>query len=301
MIERDHEPHDDAAPDKTIQTVEHENEAPSVRDSLVEAVDAAEDKEIETLETTCKDIKPTEELDKELPAYAQKMRNLSPDAKRAIIQREKEIYDGWSKHQISEKGAAFDQLAEVIQPYLPAIQRFGATVPQTIDRLFAWMHHLSHSDKNIQLRAFHDLARSFNIDLTDNSELSEQQHQNVMQGLSQREQQRLQHQQQQQQHAQQQVEAHAASVASKTIEEFKKTHPHYERLRMKMHGLISGGLAQGLQDSYDMAMRLDKSLSLGSSSRTNGKTAPRSNSKAAPAVSSPSVRDALRDAIRKAG
>jgi len=88
---------------------------------------------------------------------------LTPEDKQLIIAREQEVSQGFAN--ISPKVRAFDELEKVISPRLEAIQKFGTTPAQTVDRLFQWMEALSHPDDNTRLGSFKQLAANFGINL----------------------------------------------------------------------------------------------------------------------------------------
>lgn len=54
--------------------------------------------------------------------------------------------------------------------------------------------------------------------------------------------------------AQHQQELDAQSAASRQIEDFKSTRPHFDAVRFQMGKLIEAGLAENLDDAYDMAV-----------------------------------------------
>ena len=93
---------------------------------------------------------------------------LAPEDKQLIIAREQEVSQGFA--QISPKVRAFDELEKVISPRLQAIQQFGATPAQTIDKLFQWMELLSDQDESKRTNGFKQLAANFGINLAQISE-----------------------------------------------------------------------------------------------------------------------------------
>jgi len=88
---------------------------------------------------------------------------LTPEDKQLILAREKEVSDGFA--QTSSKVRAFEDMEKVISPRLQAIQKFGVSPAQTVDRLFQWMEALSNQDGNARVNSFKQLAANFGIDV----------------------------------------------------------------------------------------------------------------------------------------
>lgn len=129
-----------------------------------------DDKEIKAEEDkTAEKLKPPPGWTKEGKATWDK---LPPDAQKSVIKREEEVSRGIA--QYAQKAKAFDEFAEVIQPYQQTIQRFGVTPAQTVQRLFQWMESLAHPDANQRLNSFKELGRSFGIDVTQLAKSSRQ-------------------------------------------------------------------------------------------------------------------------------
>lgn len=60
--------------------------------------------------------------------------------------------------------------------------------------------------------------------------------------------------------AQHQEELNAQAAADRQINDFQKDRPHFEAVRVQMGKLIEAGLAEGLEDAYDMAVHANPAI-----------------------------------------
>lgn len=60
--------------------------------------------------------------------------------------------------------------------------------------------------------------------------------------------------------AQHQQELEAQNAANRQIEDFKSNRPHFDNVRVQMGKLIEAGLAEGLEDAYDMAVHANPAI-----------------------------------------
>lgn len=88
---------------------------------------------------------------------------LPTDVKKDILAREKEVSDGFQ--QISEPLRRARELEQVLAPRAEAIQKYGASPAQVVNRLFQWMEALGHPNPSVKVNSFKELATSFGIDI----------------------------------------------------------------------------------------------------------------------------------------
>lgn len=89
---------------------------------------------------------------------------LSPEDKKVIAAREKEVSDGFA--QYSPRLKAYEEIERVIAPRSQAIQQFGIPPAQVINRLFEWMEAISHPNQQLKVDSFKKLAQNFGVDVT---------------------------------------------------------------------------------------------------------------------------------------
>lgn len=221
--------------------------------------------------------KPEEKL--EVPPYYKNKGKaawdkLSNAERSLIIAREKEVSDGFAKN--SEKVRAFDELEQVLAPRRQAIQQFGVSPAQTIDRLFQWMEALSHQDLNYRLNAFNALAQSFGVPVnklvpkraaedqqTSESDASPDNNQppewfqsfaqNVNNEFG---------------SIKAQAENQSKNAANAFLNDWAKDKTHFEKVRQTMYQLIASGVVQpkangdiDLDTAYNKAILLDPETS----------------------------------------
>lgn len=188
-------------------------------------------------------------------------------AQEAIAQREKEVSDGFAYY--GPRAKAFEELAKVIEPHMPAIQRFGVTVPQTIERLFGWMQAIANPDLRARGEAFKALARNFQVDLAqlmpqDGQHIPQEQSNQPPEWFSQyhaavnTETNQL---KQAIQGIYQQQQSQAAEAAGSYLGSWAKDKPYFEAVKPQMKYLVDTGQvglnAQGILDldkAYEYAV-----------------------------------------------
>lgn len=87
-------------------------------------------------------------------------KDLSPDVRNYVTKTQKELAD--IKAETGRKAQHYKELDAAIAPYSQAIQSWGATPAQTVDRLFKWMDCLTGPHKYHYIQ---ELAHNFGIDL----------------------------------------------------------------------------------------------------------------------------------------
>ena len=123
-----------------------------VKDNIVDDVD----KDVSTPKS---DAQPPNGWTKEAKAIWNKL----PDSvKESVAKREKEASDGFKKY--GEATNRLKELDAVIAPRREAIQRFGVSEAQTVDRLFQWMDALTGANK---VNSWLALGQNFGINVNE--------------------------------------------------------------------------------------------------------------------------------------
>jgi len=161
--------------DKKIEQIDGDKkeERLSVRDSIKKAFKEAQEKEDATKEEANKEetIKEVKEAKSEPTSnkppvgWTKKAKEkwgiLDSDIKESVLKREKEVSDGFAKYGENDK--KYKEIDVVLSPRREAIQRFGATEAEVVNRLFQWMEALSHPQ--YAAATLKQLADQFKIDL----------------------------------------------------------------------------------------------------------------------------------------
>lgn len=182
-----------------------------------------------------------------------------------IAKREKEVSDGFA--QYGQKVHAFNELAQVISPRMDAIQRYGSTPAQTVDRLFKWMEALSGPNKE---HAARELLKNFQINLGDGSNSEANASPNSEPTIHPALQNVLTEMYGKLTQVEQGTVAQRKQASEAHINGWAKDKPHFERVRGVMHDLISSGTVplsskdnityEDLDLAYQKAIRLDDEL-----------------------------------------
>lgn len=88
---------------------------------------------------------------------------LPADVKKDILAREKEVSDGFAG--ISPRLKRAEEIEQVLAPRAQAIQQFGVSPAQVVNRLFQWMEALGHPNTSVKVNSFKELAKSFGLDV----------------------------------------------------------------------------------------------------------------------------------------
>jgi len=196
--------------------------------------------------------------------------SLPDDIKQSVAKREKEASDGFKTYgEIKKK---YDELDAVLAPRRAAIQRWGATEAQTVDRLFQWMEALSGPNK---INSWVALGQNFGINLNDVLRLNQ-----AGAGAATAAPQQTSQQPQAAQvpeAVKNYVESALGQVgqyltnqreqaAGSYLSSWAQDKPHFEQVRRAMYGLISSGavpLKDGMPDldtAYQWACHADPGI-----------------------------------------
>tara|TARA_R110000772_G_scaffold144333_1_gene254084 strand:+ start:225 stop:1355 length:1131 start_codon:yes stop_codon:yes gene_type:complete len=189
---------------------------------------------------------------------------LPQESQEFMIKRDKEMTSDYTKktQELAEQRKNIEALDKVLQPARQTIHATGISEPEYISRLLNADNALRTNPK----MALRQLAQGYGIDLSSMNEESEswndpdpqyaqllQQNQHIMSELNQFKQQNM-------QSTVAQTEQTVEQFSAKTGADGKLTHPHFDKVRVKMGNLIDAGEAKGLDDAYTKAVRLDDDL-----------------------------------------
>ena len=189
---------------------------------------------------------------------------LPQESQEFMIKRDKEMTSDYTKktQDLAEQRKNIEALDKVLQPARQTIHATGISEPEYISRLLNADNALRTNPK----MALRQLAQGYGIDLSSLENESEswndpdpqyaqllQQNQHIMSELNQFKQQNM-------QSTVAQTEQTVEQFSAKTDAEGKLTHPHFDKVRVKMGNLIDAGEAKGLDDAYTKAIRLDDDL-----------------------------------------
>ena len=186
--------------------------------------------------------------------------------------------------QLAEQRQRVQQFEQTLQNYAPVFGAMGYTPDQALQEFFGFATQLARNPSE----ALKGLAQRANVDLS--SLMEEQPY--VDDGVRQVQQQmqeqwqNWQQQQAQQQH-QQTMQAAQAQIAQQ-IQDFAQAkgedgdplYPHFEKVQDQMAGFITGGLASGLPQAYEMAVRNSDDLQKQIKAEQERKEAAKRNAKA---------------------
>lgn len=152
-----------------------------------------------------------------------------------------------------------DPIYQHIQPYEQYWQMQGLSAEQGVGRLMAYARALEENPAGM----IPQLAQLYGVDLQ--QLVQEQPYQDpevaaLRQQIAELQQAQSAWSQQQQQQQQSRLTEEVRAFATATDEHGSPKHPHFDRVFDRMVGLAKGGLAQGLDDAYRMAVALDPDL-----------------------------------------
>lgn len=259
---------------------------PSLRDTIVNAVNASKTDEAatpsETKTTEGKDsgrddqgrfTKKADKVDKEAapvdktPApkrpsswkkdYWDRFDAMDEETRNYILQREDEVARGISNYKAEADRSK--PLWDAIAPFQADLDKHGLNAADLTTRLFGAHRTLSLASAPEKLQMFAQLAQQYGVPLQQlvgqptayDNPLIQQLNQRVNE-LSGNLQQMT---QAQQLAAQQEVDHTIADFASQS-----EKYPHFDAVREKMARLLQAGLAEDLPSAYDQAVRLDPDL-----------------------------------------
>lgn len=174
-----------------------------------------------------------------------------------LVKREKEVSDGFKKYSDTDK--RYQEIDQVLAPVRPIFQQNGVkSDAEAIKSLLGW--EASFRNPNTRMQAFQNLARQYGINLN-----SPQSQASDAQGIP--DQLRPVYDQfgqltQQVSSIQGELQRSREEQVSKTLTDFAKDKPHFEKVRMRMGQLIQAGAVSpnDLDGAYQQAIWADPEI-----------------------------------------
>lgn len=182
-----------------------------------------------------------------------KLATENPALAEYINQRESEYAKGVSTYK--SEWDRVKPILDVLAPFQQEIASSGLTPDQHVQKLLQAHVALTRSSPEQRLQMFAQFARDYQVPL---QSLIGQDGQINQQALQQSPQPQFDPRQVQAMVNTQVQQALQQQSTAQEIESFKSQkdkYPHFEEVRETMAGLLQAGLAQGLQDAYDTALR----------------------------------------------
>jgi hypothetical protein len=187
--------------------------------------------------------------------------NLSPEAQALAVKREADVEKGFSEYRT--KTAQLAEISQVFEPIRAVLQQNGITSDvQAVKQLAQWEGAFRNPATRTQ--AFHDLARTYGVDLATLVQSSSSAAPSNAQDIPDQLRPVLDQFGQVSQQAQQalaRVQTWEEQQAAREITAFASNHPHYEAVRVQMGKLITAGLATNLDDAYQQAVKIHPEVS----------------------------------------
>jgi hypothetical protein len=193
-----------------------------------------------------------------------KFNDLPKDAQEYMLKRDKEMTADYTRktQEVAEQRKSYEAFDKVIAPMRQQIAASGVGEAEYIARLLNADMALRNNPK----MALKQLAQGYGIDLSsyDNEVVDwndsdpqitqlKQQNETILAELNQFKRQNL-------QTARHQTESRITSFAQTKDDKGNLKYPHFEKVRTRMGNLIDAKEAEGLEDAYAKAIRLDDEL-----------------------------------------
>ncbi len=184
--------------------------------------------------------------------------SLTPEARELAVKRESDVEKGFAEYRT--KTAQLTEISQAIDPIRPVLQQSGITSDvQAVKKLLEW--EASFRNPQSRMQAFQNLARQYGVDLSTlvpsspgspSQDIPEPlrpvldqfgQIQQTVQDVASR------------------VQTWEQSQATRELNAFASSHPHYEAVRVTMGQLMTAGMASDLETAYQKAVALDPTIS----------------------------------------
>lgn len=179
---------------------------------------------------------------------------LDPAYQRYVHEREQQMHAGIEP--LLPKAELADQINKAAEPYMNTIRGLGLDLPRAVAGLMKVDHDLRTLPYDQRLAVLNHVARGYGIDLSGQMQGVPQTYDPNFQGM----QNELLTIKGQFSAMQQQQEAAQQRAAQDEIQKFAKTAEHFEEVKPMMAQLLQGGLADGIEDAYERAIRLNPDL-----------------------------------------
>ena len=199
-----------------------------------------------------KDITPVEKEIEPPKSWADdkkaKFKELPPDVREYILQREDEAHKQFTKQD--DERLFGKQLKDVITPYMPIITAEGGNPATAVQSLLNTAYLLRTGTQQQKTQLFQQLAQQYDIDINAVAQPQRQVDpyiQQIENRLSQFEQ-KLTHD-----ISLQERQEYDKNVAEVNAFAANPAHTHFEQVKPQMAPLLASGQAKDLQEAYDMA------------------------------------------------
>lgn len=177
-----------------------------------------------------------------------------PAYQRYIHEREQQMKASYDT--AAPKAELADKLNEAAKPYMQTIQGLGMDLPTAVSGLMKVDHDLRTLPYEQKLQVLQQVARGYGIDLSGQAQqatpLYDPGVQNIQNEL-------LAIKGQWANFTKQQEQAQERAALDE-IQRFKQTAEHFDEMQPLMFKLLQGGMAEGIKDAYDQAIRLTPEL-----------------------------------------
>lgn len=234
-----------------------EQDAPEAKAGAQETA-SAEAESIKAVEPQKEAIEPPSHWSEE---HKELFRRQSPEAQQFVLERHKAMEGDYTRkaQEIAEQRKQFESIQQAIEPYRPMLAARGISEQQALRTLFEAQRRLD-TDPNSALA---ELARSYGVAFAPPAESTgfvdpevdslKQQLTKLQQDLALRD---------------QREQAARQQTLQQTIDEFRYAkdakgeplHPHYEKVRAQMGGLLYSGAAKDMDDAYQQAVYANADL-----------------------------------------
>lgn len=179
---------------------------------------------------------------------------MTPEQREYAFQREEQMRAG--VEPLMPKAELADKITKAAEPYMNTVRGLGLDLPQAVAGLMKVDHDLRTLPYDQKLATLVQVARGYGIDLTGQAQTAQQAYDPNVQAI----QNELLAIKGQFSNFTQQQEAAQQRSAMEEIQRFAKTAEHFEEVKPMMAQLLQGGLAEGIQDAYEKAVRLNPDL-----------------------------------------
>lgn len=179
---------------------------------------------------------------------------MTPDQREYAFQREEEMKASYDA--AAPKAQLADQITKAAEPYMNTVRGLGMDLPTAVSGLMKVDHDLRTLPYEQKMAVLTNVARGYGIDLTGQAQQAQPGFDSNMQQL----QNELLNIKGQFSSFTQAQEAQQQRAAQEEIERFAKTAEHFEDVKPAMAKLLQSGMAEGIQDAYEKAIRLDPEI-----------------------------------------
>lgn len=179
---------------------------------------------------------------------------MTPEQREYAFQREEEMKASYDA--AAPKAELADKINRASEPYMNTIRGLGLDLPTAVAGLMKVDHDLRTLPYDQKLQMLTQVARGYGIDLTGQAQLAQPGYDPNVQAI----QNELLAIKGQFSSFTQAQEAQSQRAAMDEIERFSKTAEHFDDVKPMMAQLLQGGLAEGIQDAYEKAVRLNPEI-----------------------------------------